>query len=73
MHGHNQIQKFKKSGVFFVVSGNSQALLGMPDIAALKMLNLNIDSILVEVVSYKTNREQETHKIAEGCTNINTV
>ena len=73
MHGHNQIQKFKKSGVFFIVPGNSQALLGMPDIAALKMLNLNIDSILVEVVSYKTNREQETHKIAEGCTNINTV
>ena len=64
--------KLKKC-VFFVVWGNGQALLGMPDIAALKILNLNIDSIQVEVGSYKINREQETHKVTEGCTNINTI
>ena len=63
----------KRHCVFFVVLGNSQALLRMPDIAGLNILNLNIDSIQVEVVSCKTNREQETHKVAEGCTNVNTV
>ena len=63
----------KKHCVFFVVLGNGQALPGMPDIAALKMLNLNIDSIQAEIGSCKTNREQETHKVTEGCTNINTV
>ena len=58
---------------FFVVPGNGQALLRMPDIAALKILNLNIDSIQVEIGNCKTNREQGTHKVTEGCTNINTV
>ena len=32
----------KKHCVFFVVLGNGQALLRMPDIAALKILNINI-------------------------------
>ena len=74
MYSHNQIQKIqKKHCVFFVVLENSQALLGMPDIATLKILNLNIDSIQAEIGSCKTNREQETHKVVEGCTNINTV
>ena len=45
----------------------------MPDIAALKILNLNIDSIQTEIGSCKTKREQETHKVMEGFTNINTV
>ena len=58
---------------FFLVPGNGQVLLGMPDIAALKILNINIDSIQAEVGSCKTNREQETHKVMEGCTNIYTV
>ena len=71
MHGHNQIQK--KHYVFFVVLGNGQVLLRMPDIATLKILNLSIDSIQVEIESCKTNRKQETHKVTEGCTNINTV
>ena len=63
----------KKHCVFFVVLGNGQALLGLPDTAALNILNLNIDSIQAEMVNCKTNREQETHKVVEGCTNINTV
>ena len=63
----------KKHCVFFVVLGNGQVLLRMPDIAALKILNLNIDSIQAEVGCCKTNREQETHKVAEDCTNLNMV
>ena len=63
----------KKHCVFFVVLGNGQALPRMPDTAALNILNLNIDSIQVQVANCKTNREQEMHKVAEGCTNTNTV
>ena len=59
--------------MFFVVPGNGQVLLGMPDIAALKILNLNIDSIQAEIGSCKTNRKQETHKLMEDCSNINIV
>ena len=62
----------KKHYVFFVVLGNGQALLGMPDTAVLNILNLNIDSIQAQVVNCRTNWEQETHKVAEGCTNTNT-
>ena len=70
MCSHNQIQKLKKC-VFFVVPGNGQALLGMPDTAVLNIINLNIDSIQAEIVSSKTNRGQEIHTIAESCTNRN--
>ena len=54
MHSHNQIQKLKKKHVFFVVPGNGQVLLGMPDTAVLNIINFNIDSIQVEIVSSKT-------------------
>ena len=40
-----KFKNFKKQCVFFVVPGNGQALLGMPDTAALNIINLNIDSI----------------------------
>ena len=33
---------------FFVVPGNGQVLLGMPDTAALKIININIDSLEAE-------------------------
>ena len=33
---------------FFVVLGNGQALLGMPDTATLNIINVNIDSIEAE-------------------------
>ena len=65
--------RFKKVLYVFVVLGNGQALLGMPDIPALKILNINIDSMQAEIESCKINREQETHKVTEGCTNIDTV
>ena len=59
----------KRCVLFFVVPANGQALLGMPDIAALKLININIDSIQVEMVEYKTNTGQEMHAVKEGCAN----
>ena len=56
----------------FVVLANGQVLLGMPDTAALNIITLNIDSIQTEIASCKTNREQEMHTMAEGCTNMDT-
>ena len=50
----------KKHCVFFVVPGNGQALLGMPDTAALNILKLNIDSIQVEIMSCKTESRKHT-------------
>ena len=47
-------------------------LLGMPDTAVLNIINLNIDSIQVEIMKYKTNKGQETHTVVEGCTNRDT-
>ena len=56
--------------MFYVVPGNSQSLLGMPDAAALKIINLNIDSIQAEVTECKTNTKQEMHTVSKGCTNM---
>ena len=53
----------------FVVPGNSQVLLGMPDTPALKLININIDSIQVETLQCKTNIEQEMHVGQKGCAN----
>ena len=44
----------------------------MPDMAVLNIINLNIDSIQVEIMSCKTNGGQQTHAVAEGCTNRDT-
>ena len=57
MHGHNQIQKFKKALCVFVVPGNGQALFRMPDKAALNILNLNIGSIQAQVANCRTKRK----------------
>ena len=61
-----KLKNLKKHCIFFVVPGNSQALLGMPDTAALNIINLNIDSIQAEIASCKTNREQEMYTVAEA-------
>ena len=55
--------------MFFVVPGNGQVLLRMPDTAALNIISLNIDSIQAEVAECKTNIKQEMHAVAKGCTN----
>ena len=44
-------------------------MLGMPDTAALKLINKSIDSIQVEVVECKTNIEQEMYAVEKGCAN----
>ena len=43
----------KKSCQFFVVPGDGQALLGLPDTDVLNIININIDSIDAEVVKNK--------------------
>ena len=70
MHGSNQIQIYKKRCVFFVVPGNGQALLRMPDTAASKLININIDAIQPEVAECKRNIEEETHEVEKGCANM---
>ena len=59
----------KKKCVFFVVLGNSQALLGLPDTVVLNIINLNIDSIQKEIRECKRNTGQETYAKTKGCTN----
>ena len=61
-----KFKNFKKRCVFFVVPGNGQALLGMPDTAALQIININIDSIQAEVAECKTNIKQEIHTVMKG-------
>ena len=64
-----KFKNLKKCCIFFVVLGNGQVLLGMPDTAALNIINLSIDSIQAEITSCKINREHAVHSAAEGCTN----
>ena len=49
--------KFKniKKHVFLVVSGNGQALIGMPDATSLNIVKINIDSIQAEIAECKTS------------------
>ena len=44
----------------FCGSRNGLVLLGMPDTTVLNILNLNIDSLQVEVVSCKTESRKHT-------------
>ena len=67
-----KFKNIKKRCMFFVVPGNRQALLGMPDTVVLSLIKLNIDSIQVLTAECKTNKEQETHTSLEACTNTNT-
>ena len=63
---------------FFVVPGNGQVLLGMPDTAALKIININIDSTQAVKGECNTNignaKEsnitQEVHVVEKSCTNM---
>ena len=67
--------KFKnimKRCTFFVVPGNRQALLGMPDTVVLNLINLNIDSIETVAAECKINKKQETHSGIVACTNTRT-
>ena len=44
----------------------------MPDMAVLNIINLNIDSVQMEITSCKTNKGEQTHAAAEGCTSRET-
>ena len=66
-----KFKNIKKRCVFFVVPGNGQVLLGMPDMVALNLINLDIDSIQAITAKCKTNKEQEAHTGIEGYTNKN--
>ena len=62
---------------FFVVLGNGQVLLSMPDTAALKIININIDSLEAEdtqmdncIEDTKVSKtKQEIHQAGKCCTN----
>ena len=68
----------KKRCEFFVVPRNGQALLGMPDTAALQIINLNIDSIQAMKEECNTNihgdiesnANQEAHGVEMSCRNM---
>ena len=72
MCGLNEIQKCYKKCTFFVVPGNGQVLLGMPDTVVLNLINLHINSIQALTAECKTNRKQETHTSIMACTNTST-
>ena len=65
-----KLKNVKKHYVFSVVPGNGQALLGMPDTAALNIIDLNIDSIQAEVAECKADTKQEMHTVLKGYTNM---
>ena len=50
-----KFKNVKKHCIFFVVPGNEQALLGMPDTTALNIINIYIDYIQAEITECKTN------------------
>ena len=54
-----KLKNIEKRCIFFVVPGNGQALLGMPDMATINLINLNIDSIQTITAGCKTNKEQK--------------
>ena len=70
----------KKRCVFFVVPRNGQALLGMPDRVALKIINIDTDSIQAVKEDCNTNigntKESSTtqgvHVVEKSCTNMYT-
>ena len=63
-----KLKNSNKKCVFFVVPGNGQALLGLPDMMVLNIINLNIDSIQ-EIRECKINTGQEMYAKTKGCTN----
>ena len=65
-----KFKNIKKCSVFFVVPGNGQALIGMPDVDSLDIIKINIDSIQVERSECKANNMQEMQTNADSCTNM---
>ena len=53
----------------FVVPRNGLLLLAMPDTAAFKIININVDSIQSAKEEH-TNTTQEVHVVEKSCTNM---
>ena len=51
---HIKFKNIKKRCIFFVVPGNGQALLAMPDMVACNIITFDIDSIQVVTLEFKT-------------------
>ena len=69
---------------FFVVLGNGQSLLGMPDTDTLQIIDINIDSIDAEdagntkqyiktSTTQESNTKQETGRAVECCVNTDSI
>ena len=54
----------------FVVPGNGQVLIVMPDATSLNIVKINIDSIQAEIAECKTSNKQETQGGAKCYTNM---
>ena len=73
-----KFKDIKKRCVFLVVPGNGPALLGIPDTAALKIININVDFIQAAKKdcntnignSKESNTTQESHVVEKSCTNM---
>ena len=65
-----KFKNIRKCWVLFVVPGNGQALIGMPDATSLDLMKVNIDSIQVEMSKGKTNNKQGMLTNADSCTNM---
>ena len=63
-------KNIRKCCTFFVVPGNGQALIGMPDATSLDIIKINIDSIQAEMLKGKTNNKQEMQTDTDSCTNM---
>ena len=57
-----EFKNVSKNCVFFVVLGDSQVLLGIPDTMVLNIINVNFDAIQAEVVECRTNTKQEVEQ-----------
>ena len=74
----------KKKCRFFVVAGNGQALLGMPDRDALNIIKININSISAEDARdskwfanmhtvWESELKKETDRSEMCCTNMDSI
>ena len=65
-----KFKNIRKGCVFFVIPGNGQVLIGMPDATSPDIIKVNIDSIQAEMLKGKTNNKQEMQTDADSCTNM---
>ena len=52
-----KLKNVTKHCIFFVVPGNSQVLLGIPDTTVLNIINVHFDSIQMEAIECRTKQK----------------